>query len=212
MGRRPSLRARPRLRLCRAVGYFPVLSVTRPAAVWKAGSILLLALLLSPGACAIGPDIVAEPLASDDCRLNWICAAGVPLEDLEWRHGRVALGDRTFHYVLCRPGGEWSDLGRLELSFDRDEDGLFCNDLSNGEGYEGDERFDLGTGTFMIRSISEDGEHVVFAKAWPPTGVHHFLASGDPAPALPAEILDGSPISLDDFLGQEVLLCFWGSG
>ena len=185
---------------------------TRLMVAWKASSILLLALVLSTGACAIGPDIVAESLPPDECRLDWRIAADVPVEDLEWRHGRVAMGERTFHYVLCRPGGEWSDLGRLELSFDRDEDGLFCNDLENGEGYEGDERFDLGTGTFMIRSISEDGERVVFAKAWPPTRVHQFLASGDPAPALPAETLDGSPISLDDFLGQEVLLCFWSSG
>lgn len=70
----------------------------------------------------------------------------------------------------------------------------------------------MDTGTFRIRSVSADGDRVVFGRAWPPARVGPFLGTGDPAPALPPETIDGAPISLSDYRGREVLLLFWTPG
>lgn len=129
----------------------------------------------------------------------------------DWLAGKAALGGREFLFAIrdLDADGDYSDPEGLVVAFDRDGDGTLDADTMGGEGYAGDERFDLGTGTFRIARVAEDGTEVAFEPAWPPASVRPFLGVGDPAPPLPATDLDGKPIALEEFRGRKVLLVFW---
>ncbi|MHC4493306.1 MAG: hypothetical protein ACYTDU_16980 [Planctomycetota bacterium] len=113
-----------------------------------------------------------------------------------WRGGIARLGDREFRFALrdANADGSFADINHLQLVFDRDWDGAYDADYDTGEGYRGYERFNLGTGTFRLDSVSDDGSRVVFAAAWPGISPRPFLGSGDQAPVLPAKDLDPPPL------------------
>ncbi len=130
---------------------------------------------------------------------------------MDWLRGKVTLGGREFEFALrdLDADGDYADPAGLTLVFDQDGDRYLDAGQESGEGYRGDERFNLGTGTFRVARVAEDGSEVSFEPAWPPASVRPFLGVGDPAPPIPATDLDGKPISLEEFRGRKVLLVFW---
>ncbi len=140
-------------------------------------------------------------------------AGRIHLEPRTWLRGRAVLGGRAFDLVLREASaeGSYSDVERLQVVFDRDGDGWFDADERTGEGYRGGERFNLGTGTFRVRSAAADGSSVTFAPAWPPKATRPFLGTGSAAPSLPPTDLDGRPVAWEEFRGRKVYLVFWAS-
>ena len=145
------------------------------------------------------------------CRVPLDGPATLEVVAAEWLLGRVPLGGREFPFALrdADGDGDYSRIAGVEIGFDRDGDGVIDGGREFGECYAADGRFDLGTGTFRISSIAEDGSAVTFEPAWPAAAVRPFLGVGDPAPPIPGTDLDGRPISLEEYRGRTVLLLFW---
>jgi peroxiredoxin len=125
-----------------------------------------------------------------------------------WVFGEVELGGRRFRYALRDRdvSGTFAELGGLDLMVDRDDDGSFDSD---GEKCPAEGRFNVGTGTFQLSSVSADGSRAEFAEALFPKAPSPFVGVGDLAPPIEGKDLDGEPISLADYRGRNVLILFW---
>ena len=129
-----------------------------------------------------------------------------------WIVGEADLGGRQFRYALRDRNldGSMADLDGLQFLIDRDGDGQF-DGSENEEEYAAGRPFNVGTCTFFLREVSDDGCRAEFARAVWPVGARPFLGKGDVAPAIEGTDLDGKTVSLASLRGRKALLVFWAS-
>ncbi|MCE9634563.1 MAG: TlpA family protein disulfide reductase [Planctomycetes bacterium] len=125
--------------------------------------------------------------------------------------GEVVLGGRAFRYALrdANADGSYADLDHLDFAFDRDGDDGF--DGGDGESIDPSEPFDLGTGAFAVRSVSDDGTRVEFVTSSQRANATPFLGRGDVAPSVAGTGIDGRPVSFGTSRGRRTLVVFWAS-
>jgi hypothetical protein len=134
---------------------------------------------------------------------------GTLVVEPEFRGGTVDLGGSSYRFLIRDRDADGDfDLDALDLCIDRDDDGQFDLD---GETFAGSASFRVASGTFALRSVSDDGAAVTFSRALLPKFGDRYVGRGDPAPPVAGTDLDGKPISLDALRGRKVLLVFWAS-
>jgi peroxiredoxin len=130
---------------------------------------------------------------------------------LDWWEGTATLAGETVRFGLVdmNSDGDFSGLAHTVISFDWNQDGKLDGETDSNERFAATEPFPAGGKGWVVKSVSEAGDEIVFGEHTEAVALKPPLGPGAPALDFTGTDAEGNEVSLSSLLGKVVLVQFW---